>query len=75
MWDLRTEKETLTLRGHTHFVSSLVLSIDGKRNFFSEGVDNTIKVWDLEADKETLTLRVGHEGATGLPSNLALTAC
>jgi hypothetical protein len=41
-------------------VSSLALSVDGKR-LFSGSEDRTIKVWDLEAGKEILTLR-GHTG-------------
>ena len=49
MWELESGKETLSLRGHTDSVSSLALSVDGKR-LFSGSVDATIKVWDLEAE-------------------------
>jgi WD40 repeat protein len=46
VWDLETGKETLTLRGHTHSVTSLALSVDGKRLFSGGGFqDSTIKVW------------------------------
>ena len=48
---------TLTLRGHTETVGSLVLSSDGKR--LSSADRAMIKVWDLEAGKETLT-STGH---------------
>ncbi len=49
MWDLESGKETLSLRGHTDRVSSLALSVDGKRLFSGSG-DGTIKVWDVEAE-------------------------
>ena len=48
-WDLRTGKESLVLRGHTHFVSSLACSADGKR-LYSASLDHTVKVWDVEAE-------------------------
>jgi WD40 repeat protein len=69
VWDLEAGKETLSLRGHTHWVTGLALSADGKR-LYSASSDTTIKVWDLDAGKETLTLR-GHTDGV---SSLALSA-
>jgi WD40 repeat protein len=51
VWDLEAGRETLTLRGHENWVTSVALSGDGKR-LFSGSLDQTIKVWDLEAGKE-----------------------
>ena len=53
------------MRGHTAGVSSLALSVDGKR-LFSGSEDSTIKVWDLEAGKEALTLRGHADSVFGL---------
>jgi WD40 repeat protein len=39
------------LHGHSHVVSSLVLSHDGKR-FFSGSFDNTIREWSIETHRE-----------------------
>src|SRR4029453_2536154 len=60
VWDVKTGKQVLSLRGHTGLVTSLAVSSDGKRLFTGSG-DNTIKVWDMETGKEALTLR-GHTG-------------
>jgi WD40 repeat protein/tRNA A-37 threonylcarbamoyl transferase component Bud32 len=54
------EKKARTLYGHTKWVGSLALSVDGKRLVSGSG-DNTIKVWDLVAGKETRSLS-GHAG-------------
>src|SRR5207237_207739 len=50
--------EPLTLRGHKQGVSSLALSVDGKRLFSGSG-EQTIKEWDVETGKEIRTLH-GH---------------
>ena len=61
VWDAQTGQETLTLKGHSDFVSSVGFSPDGKRIVSGSG-DKTLKVWDAQTGKETLTLK-GHEGS------------
>ena len=39
-------RETLTLQGHTRWVSSVSFSPDGKRIVSGSG-DNTVKIWDI----------------------------
>ncbi len=48
-----------TLVGHSHGVSSVVTSPDGKR-IISGGRDQTVKIWDAESGQELRTLK-GHE--------------
>jgi WD40 repeat protein len=72
IWDLTTlpsdsppmsdaDVETITCRGHTGFVTSLVFSPDGKR-LGSAGEDGLVKLWDTRTGQEALTLH-GHPGA------------
>ena len=63
LWDTRTNRELLTLRGHTHGVNAVSWSPDGRR-LVSASADSTIKVWDTQTGRETLTLR-GHTGEVG----------
>ena len=49
---------TLTLKGHSGFVSSVSFSPDGKRIVSGSSNDNTLKVWDAQTGQETLTLKV-----------------
>lgn len=59
VWDLKSGKVVMILRGHRKMISSLALAKDGKR-LFSGSVDGTIKAWDLETGKELLTLVDTH---------------
>jgi WD40 repeat protein len=58
VWDAATGKETLSLTGHTSWVSSVAFSPDGKR-IVSGSQDGTVKVRDAATGKETLSLK-GH---------------
>jgi WD40 repeat protein len=53
-------RETLTLKGHADWVTSVSFSPDGKR-IVSGSFDRTVKVWDAQTGEELLTLK-GHSG-------------
>jgi WD40 repeat protein len=50
----------LTLRGHTHNLSSVQFSPDGQR-IVTASVDNTVRVWNA-ADGRLLATLQGHTG-------------
>ena len=59
-------QEPLTLKGHSHTVTSVSFSPDGKRIVsgggdwsYGEPLPGEIKVWDAQTGQETLTLK-GH---------------
>ena len=62
VWDATSGAESLTLKGHTSYVSSVAFSPDGNR-LASASNDQTVKVWDatpwtpaLRAEREALSL-------------------
>jgi WD40 repeat protein len=64
LWDAQTGQETLTLKGHSHWVNSVSFSPDGKRivsggedgfGSYREGAGG-VKVWDSATGQESLTL-------------------
>ena len=58
LWDVRSGRPHLALRGHAGPVTSLAFSPDGAR-LVSGSTDGTVKVWDAALGQEILTLR-GH---------------
>ena len=48
VWDSKTGRETLTLKGHSGPAWSVSFSPDGKR-IVSGSSDNTVKVWDISS--------------------------
>jgi WD40 repeat protein/serine/threonine protein kinase len=56
IWDARTGRETLSLKGHTGHVTSVIFSPDSKR-LASSSNDNTVKVWNAQTGQELLTIK------------------
>ncbi|MBY0523837.1 MAG: protein kinase [Gemmataceae bacterium] len=60
IWDTAAGKETVTTKGHTHMVTMVAFSSDGKSVASASG-DKTVKLWDAGTGQEQLTL-TGHTG-------------
>lgn len=56
VWDLSTKREVRTIKAHSHIVSSLLLSPDGK-TLVSCSHDTTIKVWNVRTGREIRTFK------------------
>jgi WD40 repeat protein len=46
VWEVESGKNIATLKGHTHYVSSVAFSPDSKLAI-SGSYDETVKVWDI----------------------------
>ncbi len=58
LWSIESQKEMITLQGHSSYVCSVAFSRDGKY-LASGSADNTVKLWSVESQKEVTTLQ-GH---------------
>jgi len=50
VWNLKTGRERLHVKGHKSNVSDLLFSADGKR-LYSASYDRSVKVWDVETGR------------------------
>jgi WD40 repeat protein len=77
LWDPATGREKARLQGHSHALSALAISPDGK-TLASVALDGTLRLWHVASKRELRTLRVslvnaafspdGNMLATGSPS-------
>ena len=58
LWDINTGKQIRTFSGHSHVISALTFTPDGKR-LLSGSMDHTIKLWNVFTGKEIKTFK-GH---------------
>jgi WD40 repeat protein len=65
LWDLQTGETLRTLKGHTHWVSAMVVLGDGRRAL-SGSDDNTLRLWDLETGETLRTLEGHTDGVTAV---------
>lgn len=56
VWDLTTNRQTMSVKGHSSNLFGLALSPDGRR-LASAASDFTVKLWDTQAGHEVLALR------------------
>ncbi len=61
LWDIRTKKLQIALKGHMNDVYSIVFSPDGT-TIASGSVDETIRLWDAATGKHKATF-TDHEGS------------
>lgn len=55
LWDMHTQKQPLTLTGHTDKINALVFTADGT-NLASSSRDRSIRLWDVPTGAQFLTL-------------------
>ena len=59
-WDLASGRCVAVLKGHTDWVTSVCVSVDGKA-LYSSSNDKTVRVWDL-ATGMCIAVLEGHSG-------------
>ncbi|NJO39384.1 MAG: protein kinase [Cyanobacteria bacterium CRU_2_1] len=59
IWDIQTQKESFTLKGHAQFVKTIAFYPQNQTILASGSSDRTIKLWDLQERREIQTL-AGH---------------
>jgi WD40 repeat protein len=59
MWDLKTGRTALTLRGHPRAVCAVAFSPDGRR-LVSAGADPWLRMWEPTTGQEILNLEPRH---------------
>jgi WD40 repeat protein len=62
VWDVKTDKELLTLRGHTKDVLSVAVSPDGSR-IATSGNDLTTRMWDAKTGAQLFLVQEGAAGS------------
>ena len=60
LWDVGTQRELVTLKGHEGFVSAVAFSPDG-RTLATGGGNRSIKFWDVGRPQDPTVLK-GHQG-------------
>lgn len=61
LWDILTDRCSLTLRGHTDSV--MAVQFDGTYKIVTGSYDKCIKVWDIRNPSEAVSTITSHEGA------------
>jgi eukaryotic-like serine/threonine-protein kinase len=62
LWDADTGRQLRTIRAHSHVISALAWSPDGKR-LASSSWDQRIRVWDADTWEKRLEIDAAHDGA------------
>ena len=65
VWDIATRQQQFNLNGHTHSVSGIAFSPDGRR-LVSGSNDRRVKVWDLESGREVMNFSIDTGEVAGV---------
>ena len=60
LWDIASDTQIMTLKGHTNWIRSIAFTPNGKR-LVSAGDDRTIRIWNLTTGELERTIK-GHLG-------------